>query len=180
MREGVSGDVIRRALEGDASAVETICKAYEGRLRGLFWDRGTVPPGADVDDLVQDAIAAALKGLRRGRVAPANFEKWLFAAAKNIRVEALRGRYRRRREAEAARSEAEAPAEDPCEREERRRALARAIESLPEKYRKVVTLRLEGLLYREIAEKLGANPRTVATRLRRAYRMLGGELRRRD
>jgi RNA polymerase sigma factor (sigma-70 family) len=44
-------------------------------------------------------------------------------------------------------------------------------------YRKVLVLRMDGLKYREIARRLGINENTVATRVSRGIRELGGRIR---
>ena len=56
---------------------------------------------------------------------------------------------------------------------ERRGAVQRAIDSLPEDYRDVIVLRfMEDLTYDEIARHLGVPVSTVETRLHRAKKQL--------
>ena len=61
--------------------------------------------------------------------------------------------------------------------DERRRAVGRAISSLPEKYRTVVILRdIEGKSYEEISEVLGLSDGTVKSRINRARNLLKDKL----
>ena len=50
--------------------------------------------------------------------------------------------------------------------------MRRAVHSLPLLYRQVVTLRLEGMEYDEMAQVLGISESNVGTRLSRARQML--------
>lgn len=171
MRESVAPEVVRKASEGDRTAEATLCEAYRERLRAYFWMDGTIP--ADVDDLVQETIAATLVSLRRRKEPPANFEAWLFRAARNIRVNLIRRRCRDRAASEAAPAEGAAPSEDGIEREDDRRALWEAIGKLPRKYRIPLELHVrDELRYKEIAERLDTNASTVGVWIHRARRML--------
>ena len=61
--------------------------------------------------------------------------------------------------------------------EERRQAVARAIASLPEKYRTVIVLRdVEGKSYEEISEVLDLSDGTVKSRINRARNLLKEKL----
>jgi RNA polymerase sigma-70 factor (ECF subfamily) len=61
--------------------------------------------------------------------------------------------------------------------EERRRAVARAIKSLPEKYRAALVLRdIEGLSYEQIARALNLSEGTVKSRINRARNLLREKL----
>jgi len=61
--------------------------------------------------------------------------------------------------------------------DERRRAVSRAITSLPEKYRAAIVLRdVEGLSYDRIAEVLKLSEGTVKSRINRARNLLREKL----
>jgi RNA polymerase sigma-70 factor (ECF subfamily) len=61
--------------------------------------------------------------------------------------------------------------------DERRRAVARAITSLPVKYRAAIVLRdIEGLSYDRIAETLNLSEGTVKSRINRARNLLKEKL----
>ncbi len=60
---------------------------------------------------------------------------------------------------------------------ERRSAVARAISSLPQKYRAAIVLRdVEGLSYDQIAETLSLSEGTVKSRINRARNLLKEKL----
>ena len=61
--------------------------------------------------------------------------------------------------------------------DERRRAVAKAITTLPEKYRTAVILRdVEGRSYEEISQVLGLSDGTVKSRINRARNLLKEKL----
>jgi RNA polymerase sigma-70 factor, ECF subfamily len=61
--------------------------------------------------------------------------------------------------------------------DERRKAVARAIKSLPEKYRAAIVLRdVEGFSYDRIAETLKLSEGTVKSRINRARNLLKEKL----
>jgi RNA polymerase sigma-70 factor, ECF subfamily len=61
--------------------------------------------------------------------------------------------------------------------DERRQAIAKAIATLPEKYRTAVVLRdVEGRSYEEIGEVLGLSDGTVKSRINRARNLLKEKL----
>jgi RNA polymerase sigma-70 factor (ECF subfamily) len=174
MRESVAAEVVRRASEGDRSAEAELYGAYRERLRAYFWTHGTTPP--DVDDLVHETITAALKALRTRKDTIANFEGWLFRTARNLRVSEIRRRSRARSEPIEAAAPRVASDSTDVEREERRRLLWEGIGKLPRKYRVPLELRINGLSYKQIAEKLGSSVSTVGVWLYRARRMLADRL----
>ena len=137
----------------------------EPALRG--WLRGRFPSLRDVDDLVQECYARLLQAHATGPVAcPRAF---LFVAARNLALNHLRHQRIERPEGTtevdvlsvvdggATAPESVAHAED-------FEVLIRAIQSLPERCRQIITLRkIYGLSQREVAERLGISEHTVET-----------------
>lgn len=79
---------IRRAQRGDLCAFESLVQAYEGRIRG--WAIAHAPPGADADDVAQNAFIQAFRRLGEYR-AGTNFGAWLFTIARyQLMTEATR------------------------------------------------------------------------------------------
>ncbi len=80
--------LIRRARKGDVRAFESLVRAYEGRIRG--WAIAHAPPGADADDVAQNAFVQAFR--RLGEFRPGtNFGAWLFTIARyQLMTEATR------------------------------------------------------------------------------------------
>ena len=154
----------RALLERDAGALARLAASFT---------RST----SDRDDLLQEVAMAlwqALPGFR-GECSERTF---LFRIAHNRCLAHLA----RRRPVLPLDDEA-ASIEDPqptveaqLSQEEQRKRLLRAVRALPPGYRQVVTLMLEGLSYREIAQVLGMSESNVGVRLNRARQMLKSRL----
>ena len=125
------------------------------------------------EDVVQDTFVALFQHLSLGRPR-SNLRAWLFQVAHNL---ALRHRRTARRKHAGDRSlyTAADPGPDPetqlAERQRRRRLRA-AAEALPERERRCLLLRAQGLRYREIARTLGVSLGAVAKSLSRAMTRL--------
>ena len=136
----------------------------EPALRAYLQKR--FPLLSDHDDLVQEAYTRLLCAKREGRLTSA--KAFLFTVARNLAIDIFR---RRRRTAnhEPLSDLAEMPALEEAadtvaslEHQYRLEALIDAVASLPERCREVMMLRhLDGLAYKEIAERLGISPNTV-------------------
>jgi RNA polymerase sigma-70 factor (ECF subfamily) len=125
----------------------------------------------EAEDLAQDAWVAALtKRPRQGEP----WSRWIAAVMRNFARARWRGERRREaRERDVAREEAGPPAADAAEQLEAHELVVRAVRSLDEPYRSAIWMRyFEGLAPREIAERAGAPPRTVETRLHRGLQRL--------
>jgi RNA polymerase sigma-70 factor (ECF subfamily) len=130
---------------------------------------GVTPEAAE--DVVQDAFLALFRHLRGGGARP-NLRGWLMQVSYRL---ALRQREQRarmqRHESPWAPEIADAvadPTDDPeaqlATREHQRRLRA-VFRALPERERQCVSLRAEGVRYREIARTLGISLGTVAKSL---------------
>ncbi len=120
-------------------------------LRYLFSLR-IAPP--DAEEIVQEAFLLLFRHLRAGKPRE-NLPGWLFSTAHNL---ALKSFNRARREFPDDVAEPASPDPDPAERLEMldlRSNLLVVVESLPERDRRCLSLRAEGLRYREIAKVLG-------------------------
>jgi RNA polymerase sigma-70 factor (ECF subfamily) len=138
-------------------------KPYEPLLRGYLQKR--FPSLSDHDDIVQEAYSRLLRvGANRHF---ASVKGFLFTIARNVAIDTLRRQQAVTHEplSEVAQMPLlhEAPElGETLERQQRHAVLIEAIASLPERCREVVMLRhLEGLSYKEIAERLGISPNTV-------------------
>ena len=136
---------------------------HEPALRAYLSKRFPALP--DHDDLVQETYVRTLRAHQGGRVPCAR--AFLFTTARNAAIDLFR---RRRGHAHEELSEFtvlplidEAPdLAEAAEREQRLEVLLEAILALPERCRQVMMLRhLDGLAYKEIAERLGISPETV-------------------
>lgn len=136
---------------------------HESELRSYL--RAKFSAHLDVDDLVQETYARLLEARRHAPLRSA--KAYLFATARNAAFDLFR---RRRIVAIDGMAEIEqlpvfedrpGVAESVCHDQELQ-LLAEAIQSLPERCRRVVTLRkLHGLSHREIAQQLGIAENTV-------------------
>jgi RNA polymerase sigma-70 factor (ECF subfamily) len=136
---------------------------HEPALRA--WLRARFSTLNDIDDLVQDAYARLLRVRQTGTVAcPRAF---LFITARNLALNHLRHLRHAQPVAEAAEVDTAVfdqalPVPDSLERAEDLQLLIRAIQSLPERCRQVLTLRkIYGLSQKETAARLGIAEPTV-------------------
>ena|SRR6266850_3211286 len=134
--------------------------------------------GAATEDLVQEVFLALFKHLCLGRPAT-NLKGWLFQVAHNL---ALKQRHKTlQRQATEGAWDAELTervidrAANPEERladEQRRQRLSEILRLMPERDRRCVYLRAEGLRYRDIAKTLNVSLGSVAKSLVRAVARL--------
>lgn len=136
---------------------------HEPRLRA--WLRVRFPVLADTDDLVQETYARLMQAHATGPVAcPRAF---LFVTARNLALNHLRHRRVERPEGAAeidalAITDDRAGIPESLAHAEDFQILIRAITSLPERCRQIVTLRkIYGLSQKEVAARLGIAEHTV-------------------
>ena len=133
----------------------------------------------DCEDVVQETFLALFRHLLRGG-GRSNLRGWIFRVARNV---ALKQRERQRRKVRFSAPGGRVPdcvdsASSPEERllaDQRQAQLHAVVRALPDRSRRCLQLRVEGLRYREIAGALGVSVGTVAnalahaaTRVRRA------------
>ena len=131
------------------------------------------------DDLAQEVFLKAYLALPKFQ-SKSSFGTWLYRIAANTSKDYLRkeGRVQKvpfeESPADMMRHEDEMARKDEAEiREHRKRILRQALQSMPEKYKTILTLRdIQGFPYGEIAEILNISPGTVDSRLHRARKLL--------
>jgi RNA polymerase sigma-70 factor (ECF subfamily) len=157
----------RDRLEGDVVAL--FDQLRDPLLRYLSSFGLAFPDGEEV---IQEVFLALFQHLQRGK-SRENLRAWLFRVAHNL---ALKRRYRDRRDSEVcAKAATEDVAVDPSPSPEdqllssqtRKRLLAAAL-ALPEQDRRCLSLRAEGLRYREIAKILDMSLGAVSLSLSRS------------
>lgn len=166
---------VQRVLAGDTSAFEGIVRRWQGPLINLAYrfcgDR------ARAEDMAQEAFLRAYRGLAKWR-GDAVFSTWLFALATNLYRTELR-----RIPANAVSLEDVAEPKDArafdeeLDGVERDRAVRRAVDALPAKYREALIL----FYFREMdvpaaANSLGVAVGTLKARLFRARKLLESKL----
>jgi RNA polymerase sigma-70 factor (ECF subfamily) len=171
--------LISRVRAGDAEAFYQLVRPYE---RAVFLAAvAIVKNDADAEEVAQEAILKAFKALGRFRQ-EAKFSTWLIQIAINEAKMRLRKDRRHLYESidQGRQSDEgdyipkdfadwrEIPSQA-LERRELRDALAKALESLPEKYREILILRdVNHLSITETAQILSLSEANVKTRLSRA------------
>ncbi len=157
---------------------------YHQPLQRFFARKGFPPE--DALDLTQETLLGIYKGVRDFRY-EARFETWLYRVATTTYLKRLRtGSAVKRSGIEtsyddmAPAQEPPAPSEDQLENvldDERRQEMREAIEELPEKMRKALTLRIyQELSYREIATVMKLKINTVKAHLFQAKEKLREKL----
>jgi RNA polymerase sigma-70 factor, ECF subfamily len=169
--------LLERAAAGDGDAFGALVQLHQDSvyryLLALTRDED------DALDLAQDTFLKAFRGLPRYR-SDAPFRNWLLAIARNEARTRFKVNTRRREEPLDRRLEPEGTDPGPEEATLRSREVARvrrAIETLPEKQRMSVTLRLfDGLSYREIGEATGSTEGTARVNYHHGIRRLRDRL----
>jgi RNA polymerase sigma-70 factor (ECF subfamily) len=158
-------------LAGEAGPYRQLLDELSGRLRAYYGRR--VPPGLDVEDLVQETLIAV--HTRRATYDTAQpFTAWAYAIARYKLIDALRrGRAHLRAPAEEldslfVRPQAEAAMAG--------RDLDRVLAKLPKRTQALIRdVRIDGLSMREAAEKHGMTETAVKVAVHRGLKALGAE-----
>ena len=136
-------------------------------------------PSQDGEEVVQEVFLALYQQLQRGG-SRQNLRGWIFRVAHNL---GLKRRLARTREIAYDMAQPD-PAENPEEQllsSQRRQRLQAVLRALPEQDQWCLTLRAEGLRYREIAEVLNMSLGSVAASLGRSLaRLSRADLQHRD
>ena len=186
--EAASDHELLEALrDGDETAFQEIVRRYRNPITNFIYRM--------IDDyersveLAQETFIRIFTSASRYQ-ANYSFSTYIYRIASNLAISELRRRKRRKfvslfspftnDDGEAI--ELDPPDDNPLQdetliRDERRKAVARAISSLPEKYRAAIVLRdVEGLSYDRIAEVLSLSEGTVKSRINRARNLLKEKL----
>jgi len=164
---------VDRVLAGDPSAFEGIVRRWQGPLVNLAYrfcrDRGRA------EDLAQEAFLRAYRGLRQWR-RQGMFSTWLFALATNLYRTEIRRIPPVPVPLDGIEAGAQHPGDDPDDHD-RDRAIRRAVDTLPPKYREALIL----FYFREMdvaaaAAALGVPEGTLKARLARARALLRRKL----
>ena len=175
---------------GDGAAFAELVRRYRNQITNYVY-RMTNDYDLAVD-LAQETFMRVYAAAERYRTSHA-FSTYIYRIATNLAISELRRRKRRRlvsltsffqeRESPSDSCELQMPDAGPLQdatvvEDERRAAVARAIATLPEKYRAPLVLRdVEERSYEEIACILGMNEGTVKSRINRARTFLRDKLR---
>lgn len=176
-------DLILKAQAGESDAFGELVQRY--MRRAYYAALGFVGSPEDAMDLSQDAFARAYRA--RHRINPdMPFYTWYYQILRRLCFNFTRDRSLHRRKIrdqkswivdEAAFRSSERDPQRNIEREEIRRKVREAIDTLPDREREVLVLKeFEGLKYREIAEVVGIPIGTVMSRLYSARKRLAAAI----
>ena len=130
----------------------------------------------DAEDAVQDAFLGTVR-CRRRLADLRDLTAYLFAALRRAAGRCAVRRARAVRASPTGAEEAMAPVEEAASDDPEWHRLQRAIGSLPEEQREVVTLKIDGeLTFAEIAQVVGISPSTAASRYQYALKKLRASL----
>jgi RNA polymerase sigma-70 factor (ECF subfamily) len=166
--------LLRRLRGGSEDAATQLYLRYANRLRALARTKVSpdLAPRVDVEDIVQSVFGSFFRGASRGDYdVPAGEELWklfLVIALNKIRAKGAYHRAAKRDVRLTAGGEGleQLPAESPAEQDAIAYAVLRmtideALQGLPEQYRRMLVLRVEGHEVDEIARQTGRSKRTV-------------------
>ena len=168
-----AGGKSKRALIPTANEQEGIQLLDELRSRLMRYLLALGLPAQDGEEVIQEVFLALFQHLQKGR-SRQNLRGWIFRVAHNL---GLKRRVARARETTAILASQEAlaiqsdPAENPEERllsNQRYQRLQSVLRALPEQDQWCLTLRAEGLRYRDIAEVLDMSLASVSASLGRS------------
>jgi RNA polymerase sigma-70 factor (ECF subfamily) len=170
-------ELIKQAQSGSHEAFTTIMKKYEQKVFHLAY--GFVQDRAAADDLAQEVFIKAYFSLPKFRF-QSEFGTWFYRVAVNHIKDYLRKTARHREvsledvEEGKLAVEDKIPAREKIQADEQRKKMVfQVLETLPQKYRMILTLRdVRGLPYEEIGRVLAISAGTVDSRLHRARKML--------
>jgi RNA polymerase sigma-70 factor, ECF subfamily len=180
-------ELLAEIRDGDEAAFQEIVRRYRNPITNFVYRM--------IDDyersveLAQETFIRVYTSASRYQ-ANYSFSTYIYRIATNLAISELRRRKRRRfvslfspfADDNGDPVELDPPDLNPLQdesliKDERRKAVARAITSLPEKYRAAIVLRdVEGLSYDRIAEVLKLSEGTVKSRINRARNLLKEKL----
>ena len=182
--EETESALLARLRAGDGAAFETLVRATSPRLLSTL--RRMLRSDEDARDALQETFLAAFRALPRFE-GQSKLSTWLHRIAVNAALMKLRSRRRRpedsidellpRFESDGHFTPDSAPAgrliDEQVSDAQRRAAVRRCIDALPESHRLVIVLRdVEGLDTEETAQKLGISADATKMRLHRARQAL--------
>ncbi len=161
---GTIETLYKRFFQGEKEAVAELAQKYRQGL--ILFINGYVRDADEAEDLASDTFAALL--VKRPKIKDTSkFKTYLFSMAKHLALSRLRKR-KKERNIERDASHLADP-ELLLIEDERRKALAAAIATLPTEYRETLLLRyFEELTAEEIAKVLKKNKKQVYNLLQRA------------
>ena len=176
----IGKELIEQLRSGNEAAFETIFHKSKGKLKGFLVK--VLPKGEDEESILQE-IYLKLWSTRRFLQPDKNFEAFLFAIARNRVIDVMRKRLHRQKYLESLYLQLKEEQGNSLDAyaavkySELERIIFDLIEKLPEKRKEIFRLnRMEGLTYKEIANRLNISENTVDSQMRKAMAFLHEEM----
>jgi RNA polymerase sigma-70 factor (ECF subfamily) len=170
-------DLVQKSQEGNEEAYGVLVETYKTKVFNMAYSLTFNREVAD--DLAQEVFIKAYYALPKFK-GKAAFSTWLHQITVNHTRDYLRKASRMRlvpfdeTKADLSNQENETEKKErEIELAEKKKIVFEAIQTLPEKYRVILSLRdIQGLPYEDISRVLNISPGTVDSRLHRARKML--------
>jgi len=170
-------ELVKKAQAGSRDAFGALVEKYRVKMFNLAYS--LTQDRAAADDLAQEVFIKAYLALPNFKFQSA-FGTWLYRIAVNASKDFLRKETRVRKipledspPGTLMQEDTTSQIDDAREKEKRKKMVHSALESLPEKYQVILTLRdIQGFPYGEISQMLEISPGTVDSRLHRARKLL--------
>jgi RNA polymerase sigma-70 factor (ECF subfamily) len=165
-------EIIRRYLKGDEKSLEILIARYLKPIYGFIYKN--VGDTAAAEDVTQEVFVKIWKNLKKFDQKK-DFKPWIFQIAQNASIDYLRkkktipfSRFENEKGQNVLTENIKDETPDLLEVLNDKKILAEVMEILPEKDRKLISLRHgDGLSFREIAEIYEESINTIKSRYRR-------------
>ena len=166
-------DLARASARGDDDAYGELCRRHTPALLGMA--RGLGLSDADASDVVQEALCRVLEK-RHFLASVTRVRAWLYRVALNLARSRGRAATRQKRLLEDRAHDVPAPEawQPPAEAGDQVALVRGAMEGLSPRQRDVVTLRVAGLTFAEVAKALGTTQNACKVHFHNAVKRLRG------
>ena len=167
-------DLLQRIAErADPAAFRELYEAYGPRVKAYMMRQGA--DAGTAEDLAQETLLTVWRKAALYAGDKGSMTTWVFAIARNLRIDRLRREvpWQELPEGRMAEASSEPLPDEAMAEKERQERVQAALAELPPEQKEVVSLAyLEGLSHSEIAERLGVPLGTVKSRMRIAYQKI--------
>ncbi len=176
-------DLIEKARQRDQDAFSVLIERYLYVIEAVIGKFIRNIVGHEEDDIVKMVVLYAWEKIPTFQDGESGFKCWLSQKARYISLDILAAQKKRGVHVSIDDNETGVNPKDPAPgvldvmvESEKARAFHSALQTLPDDFRAIVSLRYEGLSYKEIAETCEIPVKTVGSRLNRAIKMIRNTL----
>jgi RNA polymerase sigma-70 factor (ECF subfamily) len=171
---GIMADLLQRIAErADPAAFRELYEAYGPRVKAYMMRKGA--DAGTAEDLAQETLLTVWRKAALYAGEKGSMTTWVFAIARNLRIDRLRREmpWQELPEGRLVEASSEPLPDEAMAEKERQERVQAALAGLPPEQKEVVSLAyLEGLSHSEIAERLSLPLGTVKSRMRIAYQKI--------